>query len=256
MIRPLTCLCMLLAGGSGLYLYQTKHRAQLLDREITRVVQSADAARARTKMLRAEWAWLNEPERLQDLSERFLQLKPMAPSQFVPMTELAQRLPAPAVFGAAPSSAPELAPEDAEETPIAHIAPAARPGAAARGGPVQVASITPPRPARPTARPIPATPPVVAEPRPSRPVPTPTETVRREPATQSALAYAPRPVPLAAPRPVHASVVEAMAMPMPAQARPSVRAIEAYAPAPAIGSALGMAHVGLAPPVPVPVGLR
>ena len=26
MIRPFTCICMLLAGGSGLYLYQSKHR--------------------------------------------------------------------------------------------------------------------------------------------------------------------------------------------------------------------------------------
>ena len=32
MIRPITCVCFLLACGSGLYLYQSKHRVQLLDR--------------------------------------------------------------------------------------------------------------------------------------------------------------------------------------------------------------------------------
>ena len=34
MIRPLTCISVLLACGSGLYLYQTKHHAQVVDRQI------------------------------------------------------------------------------------------------------------------------------------------------------------------------------------------------------------------------------
>ncbi len=95
MIRPLTCLCMLLAGGSGLYLYQEKHRTSLLDREITRTIRASEAAHERTGLLRAEWALLNEPGRLQDLADRFLALHAMSPSQFVPVAELAQHLPAP-----------------------------------------------------------------------------------------------------------------------------------------------------------------
>ncbi len=101
MIRPLTCLCMLLAGGSGLYLYQEKHRTSLLDREITRTIHASEAAHERTGLLRAEWALLNEPGRLQDLADRFLALHAMSPSQFVPAGELASRLPA----VAAPSAA-------------------------------------------------------------------------------------------------------------------------------------------------------
>ena len=42
MIRPFTIICMVLAGASGLYLYQTKHRAQMLDREIQRTVRQTD----------------------------------------------------------------------------------------------------------------------------------------------------------------------------------------------------------------------
>ena len=34
MIRPVTCVCFLLACGSGLYVYQSKHRVQLIDRDI------------------------------------------------------------------------------------------------------------------------------------------------------------------------------------------------------------------------------
>ena len=36
MIRPMTCLSLLAALGAGLYLYQEKHSAQLLDRDINR----------------------------------------------------------------------------------------------------------------------------------------------------------------------------------------------------------------------------
>ena len=41
MIRPFTCICLLAAASSGLYLYQTKHRAQVLDRDIARVMVSS-----------------------------------------------------------------------------------------------------------------------------------------------------------------------------------------------------------------------
>ena len=42
MIRPFTCVCFLLACGSGLYLYQAKHRVQMIDREIEKTVRATD----------------------------------------------------------------------------------------------------------------------------------------------------------------------------------------------------------------------
>ncbi len=72
MTRPLTCLTLLAAAGAGLYLYQSKHQAQLLDHEINRVVHTADQTRERTNMLRAEWALLNEPERMETLAAQKL----------------------------------------------------------------------------------------------------------------------------------------------------------------------------------------
>ena len=93
MIRPFTCVCVLLAGGSGLYLYQSKHRAQLLDREIENTVARPQAARERTGVLRAEWTLLNDPERLAQLAGRFLSLKTVTPGQFTTLAELDNRLP-------------------------------------------------------------------------------------------------------------------------------------------------------------------
>ena len=95
MIRPFTLICMLLACGSGLYLYQAKHRVQLLDRDIAQTVQATSAARDRAGMLRTEWTLLNDLERLRVLADQHMQLRPVAPGQFTSLAELANRLPPP-----------------------------------------------------------------------------------------------------------------------------------------------------------------
>jgi len=95
MIRPFTCVCALLAGASGLYLYSEKHQTTLLDQQISKIVSDTQHTRERTAMLRAEWALLNQPDRLQGLATRFLpQLQAMAPTQFVQLASLEKRLPA------------------------------------------------------------------------------------------------------------------------------------------------------------------
>ncbi len=188
MIRPFTCICMLLAGGSGLYLYQAKHTAQLLDREIARTVKQADAARERAGVLSAEYALLNDPERLADLADEHLpSLKKTAPTQFTTWAELAKRLPpvgapafqAPPLEPEAPAAKlPELPPEAkpvaAPPQLIATVAPAAA-GTAAPAPPVAVAppvaataAAREPVPSRPAA-PAPAARPVPVLARPAAP---------------------------------------------------------------------------------------
>ena len=106
MIRPFTCVCFLLACGSGLYLYQSKHRVQMLDREIEKTVRATDELREQTRVLHAEWTLQNDPQRLQVLADQFLSLKTVTPGQFTSMADLDSRLPAvrapePAAAGAA-----------------------------------------------------------------------------------------------------------------------------------------------------------
>lgn len=106
MIRPVTCVCMLMAAGSGLYLYQAKHQAELVNREIRRLHAEADATRQRAGVMLAEYQLENDPERLGILATQFLpQLKPTAPTQFTTLADLDHRLPAvgePAPTGQAP----------------------------------------------------------------------------------------------------------------------------------------------------------
>ena len=110
MIRPFTALCLIVAGGSGLYLYSTKHQSQVLDRQIAQVVHQADAIRERAGVLRAEYALLNDPERLGELSNANLpNLRPTAPTQFSTWNDFAKRLPA---VGAPPAAPAPLEPDE------------------------------------------------------------------------------------------------------------------------------------------------
>ena len=121
MIRPFTCLCLLLAAGSGLYLYQEKHQAQLADQEIARIIKATDAVRARTGVLRAEYALLNDPERLAGLAQAHLvSLRSTDPKQFATLAELDRRLPP---VGPPPSAAPD--PAEAAPLPPSEAVPLA-----------------------------------------------------------------------------------------------------------------------------------
>lgn len=169
MIRPVTLVSLIAAAGAGLYLYQVKHSVSMLDRELRDVNRQTEVVRERTQVLRAEWALLNEPDRLRQVAQRHLALEPMAPAQFIRDAELERRLPAarpfagpPSLFGPpeAPAKAPEAimvpAPVAAAPTPpvVASPAPAPRP-AAVEPPPRLSAAVTPPPAPRPTPPPAP-----------------------------------------------------------------------------------------------------
>jgi len=246
MIRPFTCLCLVAACGSGLYLYSEKHRTALLDREISGVIHQTEAARARTGLLRAEWALLNEPGRLQDMADKYLALKPMAPTQFVQLSDLAGHLPAPeaANVAAADDAGDDgSAPDAAAAAPVAD---ASAPADAADGTAIAL-------PARLLAAPKDqlAAPKLLAKadtkPKPAHRAVAPAD---RPYTPHDGMLAQGAPLPLAAPQPVGARVYSAMARPVaqPAYRPPVVAATPRYVP-PFVGSALG-GRAALPPPTP------
>ena len=261
MIRPLTIATFLLACGSGLYLYQSKHEVQVLDRTIERTVHETSALREQSRLLAAEWTMLNDPERLRQFSDSYLPVRSIAPTQFTSMADLNNRLPAtqaavPAVAmdedEAAVRSTPVPVPEPAaaavvEEVlpippipalpPTPMVASVSRPPDAKVLAPRPVMAESQPRQAVPEARPA-----VVAEaraPEPRRPV------VAPQVAEAHPVAPQPRPVVVASvPRP---QVPVSLPYNPPAQAQQ----VMAAAPPPYGGSLLGMAR-GSMPPTPRP----
>jgi len=103
MIRPLTFLSLMAAAGAGLHLYGVKHEVSQLEKTLRETVKQTELARERTAVLRAEWALLNEPERLRAAATRNLPLDVMQTAQFVRPADLERRLPAVVAFAGAPS---------------------------------------------------------------------------------------------------------------------------------------------------------
>ncbi len=280
MIRPFTCICMLLAAGAGLYLYQTKHRAQMLDRQIAHQLKQIDQTRERVGVLKGEWALLNEPERLAELSHQHLALRTLAPTQFVALADLGNRLPAPLppgafmtppldeapqalpVTGAVPGAVPGVIPGAARPAPAIATLPAASPVpkpalvAATPTRPVatppmQLASLPQPPDQAPAPRPAARS---AAAPAPASALPSVPAPVQSVAASRNALpAASPAPLPAAAPPAprIMAPIVNVSASPMAAPARPAAaeagaRATRASAPliVPASTSTAGVGAVG------------
>lgn len=267
MIRPFTLLCGVFAAGSMLYLYQSKHQAQMLDREIAHTLKAADDVKARIGMLRAEYQMLNDPARLQELADKHLALRPTAPTQFTILTDIARRLPP---VELAP---PELPPEP-PETELFELPPAPPPAPAVVAAPPPAVAAAP-KPTAPAPRPAP--PPVTASAPPQSAKPTVLATAPAVPAIRTASLPPPSvtpavPAPAMPARPVGpvsaiaASRAGIAATPLPAPAmptatqqvvqRPQIQQVSAVRPVPesrpAFASSLGMARSVIRPAPAMP----
>ena len=243
MMRPISLLCMLLAIGSGLYLYRVKYRAQLLDREITITLRGADDARARAALVRADYALLNDPIRLQELVDQYLTLKTTQPTQFTALADLERRLPPIGITVPEPVSEPDIPATVIRPEPRQHIAePLPRP-----------------RPAQLTAPPAAPLPAVVARPRPPTPLapalqPSATQAFASAipPATQLVIRNVPAAIP-AAPRVTAPPAATSVQIPARAPAIAATTAAAESAP-PVVRSALGMARRAAMQPSMAPGG--
>jgi hypothetical protein len=250
MIRPITCVTLLLACGSGLYLYQVKHRVHVVDGQIEQVVRQTAQVREQIRLLRAEWTLLDQPDRLQQLAGQFLDLQPTKPTQFASPADLDSRLPA-----VPPPSQPE------EPSVAAAPAPAEAPVAAAppvvKQEQASVAAIAPPMPAPVHVAEHPTVP-AIESPRSQNAAPRTPPAVPAAARPQIAAAQPVRAARLDSPAPAPARLVTA-ALPRPVPAapvpafRPVAAAPRASAPPPPAygGSMLGMARAA-APPPPLP----
>jgi len=235
MIRPTTTLCMIAAFGSGLYLYAEKHRTAMLDREIGHVFRATEIAHERTGLLRAEWAVLNEPGRLQELSDRYLALHAMAPAQFVQLADLRNHLPGPEAATSAGT---------ADDDGAAPAQPAMADAGTTRNPPVAAhTELVPAQPEVPKAL-------AKLE---SRPHATHHLAVASAEPPDTIVPHG-TPLPLAAPQPVAATYLSAMAHPLRQKQRSIVAAVPSYPTAsPYVGSSLG-GRQSLPPPVPYGAG--
>jgi hypothetical protein len=147
MIRPISLLSGLAMAAAIGHTFEVKRSVTILDRELRDIRRGTEEVEGRTQLLQAEWARLNDQERLRGLAERHLAgLSPMQSGQFQRLDEAVRRLPV-AVAWNAPAS--PFAPRDESTTMLAQAWPAtAAPAAAApaipAAGPAMPAAARPP----------------------------------------------------------------------------------------------------------------
>jgi len=82
-LRHTTVLFLLLAGGISMVLFSVKYQVHDLEDEHKRLSRELDDERRALHVLRAEWATLNDPRRIQELARQHLDMQPVAPAQVV-----------------------------------------------------------------------------------------------------------------------------------------------------------------------------
>jgi hypothetical protein len=130
--------------GLAFWAYRENYQTQAALDQAERLQNRIMASRARLSMLRAEWAYLNRPDRLRELAEMNftnLKLQPIDPSQFGKVTQVRYPVPdLPLVFNEPVDVSTMNRPADqVTDVPAATVAPKPAPKPAAKPAAVKVA---------------------------------------------------------------------------------------------------------------------
>jgi hypothetical protein len=152
MIRLSALFWLGLVGASGFATYSVKYAVQGVDDQLRQVRQQTAAEQQEIRVLKAEWTYVNQPERLADLNQRFLHLAPVTAKQLqqtiddIPLRP-PEAPPAPAA-PAAPviaAASPSTAAPATEDTLAPGLVIGADPAVAAATGPADVADSPTPK---------------------------------------------------------------------------------------------------------------
>jgi cell division protein FtsL len=83
-------LFLLLAVGLALVLFSVKYQVQDLEEELGRLNREIATERQTTHVLKAEFSYLTDADRLRRLSDRYLDLKPVQPGQIGSFASLSE----------------------------------------------------------------------------------------------------------------------------------------------------------------------
>lgn len=93
MIKQRYILFFILLGISVFGLFQIKFKVQNLHRELVELKLQLEQEKSSIHVLKAEWAYLNQPERLDRLAKKFLDLVELKPEQIMLATNDIEKKP-------------------------------------------------------------------------------------------------------------------------------------------------------------------
>lgn len=79
--------------SSALYAYSIKYETTLQAEQLQKLKAKAQRERDAIAVLKAEWQFLNRPDRLQALADKHLDLQPLATNQIVRLSDIPNRGP-------------------------------------------------------------------------------------------------------------------------------------------------------------------
>lgn len=91
--RTINVLAVLLLIGAAVSVYKIKYEATWQAVEVERLSRQIEREKVAINILKAEWAHLIRPDRIQNLAEKHLDLKPVDPRQRIALIDLPVRPP-------------------------------------------------------------------------------------------------------------------------------------------------------------------
>lgn len=81
MFRPTLCMMILLLGVLVIGIFQVESRVQALQSDMRELNRQISSDKEAMQTLRAEWAYLNQPQRLRQLAQAYISADVMKPKQ-------------------------------------------------------------------------------------------------------------------------------------------------------------------------------
>jgi hypothetical protein len=158
MIRSPTLFWLIAVSAAGFAMFAVKYQVQELADQLSRTVKQADEIERGIRAFDAEWAYLNRPDALAQMNQRFLSLAPIATKQLrggvadLPMRPEPAPPPAPVesiATNAVPTTPATLAAADASPMDLAAHAPALGGPTEDAAAPADTGAVDQPRPPHP-----------------------------------------------------------------------------------------------------------
>jgi cell division protein FtsL len=106
MILRSTFFLFFIASCVGFALFQVKHEVIDVEKELTFALREINREEESLHVLKAEWSYLNEPQRLQALADKYLDVEPIVSDQMVTLTRVMDHAMNPSVIATRSAQAP------------------------------------------------------------------------------------------------------------------------------------------------------
>lgn len=121
MLRLIHCLMVMGLLAAAGYVYDIKYRATAEAQQVQKLRNEIRTEKDRIASARAEWSRLSSPDRIQDLAQRHLKMKPVEAKRFGSVGALPERPKAADPIGDILQNLPQVNSQEPDQTPTGSV---------------------------------------------------------------------------------------------------------------------------------------